>query len=93
MWINRGVQHQSVDKTVADAKCERLVRAEITDPLEVRALNRHYNYSMKAVDENLQKNSQGKYKTPREKLYDAVWQYQQQRAGSNSKPPGGPPAR
>jgi hypothetical protein len=54
--------------------------------LELGALNRHYNYSMKAVDERLKKASQGKYNAPREKLYDAVRQYKQERAGSNSKP-------
>lgn len=93
IWINHGVQHKSVDETVANATCELLVQAEITDPLESGALNRHYNYSMKAVDEKLQKASQGKYKAPRERLYDVVRQYKQERARTNSKSASGAQSR
>lgn len=87
IWINRGPQHESIDDTVRDARCELISTVPITDPLQKTALNKHFNYALEAKDEVLEHSSQGKYHTPREKLYDLV---RELRAQPRATPPAAP---
>ncbi len=72
VWINCGKQLPSVDETIAHAQCEKKPSILITDPLETEALNKHYNFSMIAEDEDVKKNTNGKFARVGDRLYDIV---------------------
>ena len=72
VWLNRGPQLPSIDETIAQAKCERVSSVAITDRLEIEALNKHYNFSMIAEDEDVKKNTNGKFSRVCDRLYDII---------------------
>ena len=72
VWINRGKQYPSVDQTIVEAQLEKMPPVSITDPLEVRAMNKHYNYSMIVEDPEVKKNTKGKYVRVGDRLHDII---------------------
>ena len=72
LWINIGEQLGNVNATIAKAEYEKKDAVYITDSVQARALNKHYNYSMEVEDELTKKNTNGKYKRVRDRLYDLI---------------------
>jgi hypothetical protein len=72
IWINRGPQYASVDETIAKAQLQKVFSSTITDPLEMQALNKHFNYSMVVDDDDVLKNTQGRYHRVCDRLYDMI---------------------
>lgn len=72
VWVNQGPQLPSVDETIAQSRCDKKSSVLITDALEIEALNKHYNYSMIAEDEDVKKNTKGKFKRVCDRLYDII---------------------
>jgi hypothetical protein len=42
---------------------------QVTDPRQVAAINRHYNFALVCEDQEVKKKSKGKFKTLEESLY------------------------
>jgi len=72
VWVNQGEQLPSVDETIAKAQLTQVRSTSITDPLEVQALNKHYNYSMTVEDEEVKTMTGGKYCRTRDRLFDLI---------------------
>lgn len=72
VWVNEGPQLPSVDETIAQARCVKKSSVKVTDPLEIEALNKHYNYSMIAEDDDVKKNTNGKFSRVCDRLYDVI---------------------
>ncbi|MGA2066370.1 MAG: hypothetical protein ABSG86_15455 [Thermoguttaceae bacterium] len=72
VWINRGTQCASVDETIAKAQLEKALSCTITDPLEIQALNKHFHYSTIVDDDDVRKNTQGRYQRVCDRLYDII---------------------
>lgn len=72
IWVNQGEQLPSVDETIAKARLAQIRAVSITDPLEIQALNKHYNYSMIVEDEDIKAMTEGKYSRTRDRLFDLV---------------------